>query len=167
MQILNNLLLPEKFCKHERHITVSGYIFNKSLTKVVLLHHKKLHKWMAAGGHIEVNELPHEAISREIKEEVGVEADFIDSMIAAKFDSVNEWKMPSPYFAMMQVIPETKTNPEHLHYDYSYILVARTKKLNPKPDESQKVQWFSLPEVLKLETFPIVPKICKAILSKK
>jgi 8-oxo-dGTP pyrophosphatase MutT (NUDIX family) len=38
-----------------------------------LINHKQLNKWLAIGGHIELNEDPDEALFREGKEECGLE----------------------------------------------------------------------------------------------
>lgn len=40
--------------------------------KVLLVHHKKLGLWLNPGGHIEPDELPHQAAEREFYEETGI-----------------------------------------------------------------------------------------------
>jgi len=40
--------------------------------KILLIKHKKLQSWLSPGGHIDENELPHQAAEREFFEESGV-----------------------------------------------------------------------------------------------
>lgn len=56
-------------------IVVTGFIFNEG--KLLLIHHKKLDLWLPVGGHIEQNEIPHEALAREIAEETGLAVEFV------------------------------------------------------------------------------------------
>ncbi len=57
-------------------LVVSAYIFDKD--KVLLIHHKKLDKWLPVGGHVEDNESSDDAILREIREEVGLEVELLN-----------------------------------------------------------------------------------------
>ena len=57
-------------------LVVAGYIFHKD--KVLLIHHQKLDLWLPVGGHIKKNETPDEALLREIKEEIGIDAEIIN-----------------------------------------------------------------------------------------
>lgn len=59
---------------HKKHFTATGYTINKNRTKMLLIHHKGLNKWLPPGGHIEDDEVPHEAAIREVYEETGVMA---------------------------------------------------------------------------------------------
>jgi len=61
---------------------VVGFAFSGDLTRVLLV--KKLHPewqkgyWNGVGGHIEVNETPHEAMVREFQEETGLATNVCD-----------------------------------------------------------------------------------------
>ena len=57
-------------------LVVAGYIFNED--KLLLIHHRKLNLWLPVGGHIKKNETPDEALLREIKEEVGIDAEILN-----------------------------------------------------------------------------------------
>ena len=46
-------------------LVVAAYIIHKD--KVLLIHHRQLDRWIPAGGHIDENETPDEALLREIK----------------------------------------------------------------------------------------------------
>ena len=53
------------------NIRVGAFIFDNSMSYVLL--HKKINNdfWMLPGGRVECNEVPSDAIKREIKEELG------------------------------------------------------------------------------------------------
>ena len=48
----------------DRHLTVTGFVVHEGL--VALHWHQKLAMWLPAGGHIEANEDPVQAVLREI-----------------------------------------------------------------------------------------------------
>ena len=53
---------------YNRSITATVYVVNGD---AVLLHkHKKYKTWFALGGHVEADELPHEAALREVQPEI-------------------------------------------------------------------------------------------------
>ena len=45
--------------------------------KVLLVHHRKLDKWLPLGGHIELDEDPEQAARREAKEESGFDVELL------------------------------------------------------------------------------------------
>ena len=45
--------------------------------KILLIHHRKLDKWLPLGGHIELDEEPEQAALREAKEESGLEVELL------------------------------------------------------------------------------------------
>ena len=45
--------------------------------KILLIHHRKLDKWLPLGGHIELDEDPEQAARREAKEESGLEVELL------------------------------------------------------------------------------------------
>jgi 8-oxo-dGTP pyrophosphatase MutT (NUDIX family) len=61
---------------HEKiDFTVAVFIVQGG--KVLLVHHRKLNKWLPIGGHIELHEDPEQAALREAKEESGFEVELI------------------------------------------------------------------------------------------
>lgn len=56
--------------------TVAGFLIHDN--KVLLVKHKKLGIWLAPGGHIEADELPHQAAEREMWEETGIQVRAVD-----------------------------------------------------------------------------------------
>lgn len=59
----------------EQHLTVSAFIFNRDLNRVLLCFHKKGQFWLQLGGHIEQQDTSiFEAAEREAAEESGLSA---------------------------------------------------------------------------------------------
>ena len=52
-------MLVEKTKNLRRDFTATGYVVNSEKTKILVIFHNKLQKWIPAGGHMEPNELPH------------------------------------------------------------------------------------------------------------
>jgi 8-oxo-dGTP pyrophosphatase MutT (NUDIX family) len=61
---------------HER-IDFTVCIFVVRDKKVLLIHHRKLDKWLPLGGHVELDEDPEQAALRETKEESGLEVELL------------------------------------------------------------------------------------------
>lgn len=119
MDLLNNTL------DHKRHFTVTGYVVNPDRTKLLMIHHKKLNKWLPPGGHLEENEIPHEGAIREVLEETGVVAtpvvlDDPELNLQGEVDV----QIPRPYALLYQKIPESSKDIEHIHLDMVYLLEA-------------------------------------------
>jgi 8-oxo-dGTP pyrophosphatase MutT (NUDIX family) len=57
--------LPAKRC-----LTACGFLIQQN--KILLVLHKKLKLWLAPGGHVDEDELPHLAAEREVLEETGI-----------------------------------------------------------------------------------------------
>jgi 8-oxo-dGTP pyrophosphatase MutT (NUDIX family) len=61
---------------HEKiDFTVAIFVVHER--KVLLIHHRKLDKWLPLGGHIELEEDPEQAACREAREESGLEVELV------------------------------------------------------------------------------------------
>lgn len=61
---------------HEKiDFTVAVFIVRDS--KILLIHHRKLDKWLPIGGHVELDEDPEIAALREAKEESGLDVELL------------------------------------------------------------------------------------------
>ena len=61
---------------HEKiDFTVAIFVVERS--RVLLIHHRKLDKWLPLGGHIELDEDPEVAALREAREESGLEVELV------------------------------------------------------------------------------------------
>ena len=61
---------------HEK-IDFTVAIFVVADDQVLLIHHRKLDKWLPLGGHIELDEDPEQAAVREAKEESGLDVELL------------------------------------------------------------------------------------------
>ena len=61
---------------HEKiDFTVAIFVVHQN--KILLIHHRKLDKWLPLGGHIELEEDPEQAALREAREESGLEVELV------------------------------------------------------------------------------------------
>lgn len=118
------------------HITGSAWILDPTKTKVLLMHHKKLDRWLQPGGHADGDEDVLNVAKRELLEETGIE-------------SVKHLKIASHDFFDLDihVIPERKGVPEHYHYDLRFAFVSLLPEELNKNDESNNLLWVELDKI--------------------
>lgn len=127
----------------KREFTATVYIFHQDL---VLLHkHPKHQKWLPAGGHVEANELPHEAAIREAMEETGLDIE-ITSQDNVSLDYPHAKSIPRPYLCLLENIPEHKGVAPHQHIDLIYL----SRAINFQKPPMKPFQWLSYPETLQI-----------------
>jgi len=133
------------------HITGSALVVSRDLGSVLLTLHRKLGAWPQLGGHSEGDPLTRQVAMREALEESGlVGREFLpyEHVLALgqghspQGDSV----VPLPFDLDCHVIPARKSEPEHIHYDVRYLIVADHHQPLVISDESQDLRWFSLAE---------------------
>jgi 8-oxo-dGTP pyrophosphatase MutT (NUDIX family) len=89
--------------------------------KILLHWHAKLGRWLPPGGHIEPNELPDEAASREVLEETGVQITLLG-------ESLNPIERPGQprQLARPLGIQLADIAPGHQHIDLVYLARGET-----------------------------------------
>lgn len=136
LQMLN-LLEQEKDCFFRRlqhaHFTGSAWIISPGGEKVLLLHHRKLDKWLQPGGHADGEENIAGVAEREAREETGL--------------SSIRLLRPGLFDLDVHSIPARKEEPEHLHYDIRYLFTALPDEPLQQNSESKGLAWLSLEEV--------------------
>lgn len=154
----------ETVYRGEKHFTASVWVVTKSKPKkVLLIHHKKLDRWLQLGGHIEQFENPVETAIRETQEESGVDISFLAQKIITA-DSETKF-LPTPDFLVEQFIPHYQETPEHFHLDMQYVVEVEEQELKKSDSESHGIGWFSIEEALKLPIHEDTKKILQKILS--
>ena len=121
----------------ETHYTASAFIIQNQ--RVLLLKQKKWPLyWVMPGGHVNDDELPHEAIIREVLEETGLKIELLE-----KKDDVE-----SPIATLLPLPHHLLLVPCRDKRDVSFIYTARViggkLELN---QESQDGHWFSRNEL--------------------
>lgn len=112
--------------------------------KFLLLFHPKLKKWLPPGGHLEENETPPEAAIREVREETGLEIEFLyqENLWTKEWNSQS---IARPFCCLLESIPPFGDHEAHEHIDLVY--VAR-----PVAGSLTEGKWLSLEEVEALKT---------------
>jgi 8-oxo-dGTP pyrophosphatase MutT (NUDIX family) len=119
----------------EGHLTGSAWVVNPSRTKALLMHHRKLDKWMQPGGHADGEVDLFEVALLEAREESGLEN--IHPVSREVFDvDIHE-------------IPRFKDVPPHYHYDVRFLFEADDSEHPQRNDESHEVAWIELTEISK------------------
>ena len=117
----------------EAHFTASAWIVETSTPSVLLLHHRKLDRWLQPGGHADGNMHLGIVACKEALEETGLVLG------------------PMPLDAIFDVdihrIPEHKGVPAHDHYDVRYLFLLSSKARLKANHESKELAWVLLSEV--------------------
>lgn len=119
------------------HITGSAFVLSPDRTKLLLIHHKFLQKWLQPGGHWDPGESdPLAAAQREAVEETGV-------TIAEYLPLVADQPL-IPFDIDSHPIPERpeRNMPAHTHHDFRYIFVAASEDLTKLEAEVYEAGWF-------------------------
>jgi len=127
-----------------RHFTATGYVVNAARTRSLLIRHRKLGLWLPPGGHLEANELPHEAALREVLEETGVHARLVppgEPVLSSTGPGVSE--LPRSWVMLDEHIPATPREPGHTHLDLCYLLEADDRVASlAQAAEVSAAQWW-------------------------
>ena len=97
-----------------RHFTATTFVVHED--KVLLHRHPKQGLWLPPGGHIERDELPHDAAVREVLEETGLIVQLHTKNAAVRTAELMECGVvPQPAHILVEDI-----NPFHQHIDFIY-----------------------------------------------
>lgn len=153
---------------HKKHFTVTGYTRNHAKSKMLLIYHNGLNKWLPPGGHVEPDESPDLAVLREVREETGLHktVKFIYTGINLQARDVTDVQIPAPMAMTYQIIPESRKDIEHIHLDMAYALEASEREPIHLDDVGiDMVKWVSIGDIVnsKIDTFDTVVGYAKHI----
>lgn len=149
-----------------QHLAAGCVVLNKEKTKVLMIYHKKLQKWLIPGGHVEGYETPHEAALRETKEETGIDARLVfpEQPLLASTDS-SEVSLPLPVAILREAIPANTKTEAHYHIDFIYLAEAQENTLDAALHEVDEVRWVAKEEVATLDTFESIKQLCRKLMT--
>jgi 8-oxo-dGTP pyrophosphatase MutT (NUDIX family) len=134
---------------HEKiDFTVAIFVVHDG--KILLIHHRKLDKWLPLGGHIELDEDPEQAALREAKEESGLDVELLGERPPTT--SPGTRALIAPRFLDIHRISDTH---EHIGLIYWAVLADghQRQPTNRKvaatlaKNEHHDIRWCSLPEL--------------------
>jgi 8-oxo-dGTP pyrophosphatase MutT (NUDIX family) len=132
---------PEAFRRdHFRpgHFTASAFVLDPTETRLLLVHHAKLHRWLQPGGHVEATDANVVAAARrEIEEEVDLRD--LRLLVDGVFD------------VDVHAIPPLKADPGHEHFDLRFLFRSTTVDAVAGSD-ARDARWFPFGEVSAAES---------------
>lgn len=112
------------------HFTASGFVLSPDGASLLLIHHRRLERWLQPGGHIDPQDAdPVTAAAREVVEETA--AQLVEPLPTELFD------------IDVHPIPEAKGEPEHAHFDLRFLFQAETEEF-VADDEVIAAAWVPL-----------------------
>jgi 8-oxo-dGTP pyrophosphatase MutT (NUDIX family) len=123
------------------HVTAAAVIVASDASSVLLVHHRRLDRWLQPGGHVEPEDATvAAAAAREAREETGLAA--MDAALGGQILDVD-----------VHDIPAFPGRPPHVHHDVRYLFTADpSAPLAFDEDEVRDARWFGWEKVRALET---------------
>ncbi len=118
---------------HEK-IDFTVAIFVVRERRILLVHHRRLGKWLPLGGHIELDEDPEQAALREAKEESGLDVELIGERPPTTEPGTRA--LIAPRFLDIHRINET-----HEHIGMIYWARVRSGNLSLAAEEHHDIRW--------------------------
>ncbi|EMA16066.1 NUDIX hydrolase [Haloarcula amylolytica] len=129
-----------------RHFVATVYVVSDGA--VALHEHSKLDMWLPAGGHIDRDELPHEAAVRETREELGLDVDLIAPQQDIESETVRSIPQPQ-HFLLEDINVTAEGEVGHQHIDFIFYGRADSRDITPGPGEqpADDWEWFSVDDL--------------------
>jgi 8-oxo-dGTP pyrophosphatase MutT (NUDIX family) len=146
--LIEDLDAPFSRAQPSAHFTGSAVVVAPDRSKVCLIHHGKLNRWLQPGGHSEETDggdLQATAL-REAREETGLEVALHPTA-------------PRPLDVDAHRIPERKDEPAHVHLDLRYLVVAENPEALAHSDESRGAKWMTWEEALAVADEPALKRL--------
>ncbi|HRG16727.1 MAG TPA: NUDIX hydrolase [Pseudomonadota bacterium] len=114
------------------HFTASSWLVSADGARALLMHHRKLDRWLQPGGHADGDtDLPRVAL-REAEEETGLR----DLTV-----------VDTPFDLDAHVIPVRGAEPEHWHYDVRFVVRAQGSERFDANAESHAMAWRPITDI--------------------
>jgi 8-oxo-dGTP pyrophosphatase MutT (NUDIX family) len=115
------------------HFTASGFVLSPDGDALLLVHHRRLQRWLQPGGHIDPADAePVAAAAREVQEETAV--------------TIAE-PLPKDLFDIdVHAIPAARGEPAHLHFDLRFLFHAESDAF-VADDEVLAAAWVPITKI--------------------
>ena len=132
------------------HITASAVVLSPDRTRLALVYHRRLNRWLQPGGHVEPDDSDVlETARREVLEETGIVVDESDDVNLVGLD-VHE-------------IPAAGAEPFHLHHDLTFAFTAREED-GTEPCGSERAIWCAIDRLDGYDVDePLRASLCRAL----
>lgn len=133
----------------EMHLVSYFAVISPSEGKILLVDHRKAQLWLPPGGHVELNEHPKDTVIREVKEELGIEADFL---------------IPSPLFITISKTAGATIGIGHTDVSLWYILQSSSlQSFDYDKREFKQIHWFQIDEIPYEKSDPHMDRFIKKL----
>jgi 8-oxo-dGTP pyrophosphatase MutT (NUDIX family) len=128
---------------HEKiDFTVAIFVVHQG--RILLIHHRKLNKWLPLGGHVELDENPEMAALREAREESGLEVELLGERPPTTEPGTRA--LIAPRFLDIHRITET-----HEHIGMIYWARPKSDALVLAEAEHHKICWCTTADLDSLQ----------------
>ena len=128
---------PDPFTRAVRdHVTGSAVVARPDGRTFLLVHHRRLDRWLQPGGHVEEgDDSVFETARREAAEETGARS--LEAPFGPRILDVD-----------VHPIPASADRPEHVHFDLRHLLTTSQETFEVQAAEVRRAAWFDLEEAL-------------------
>ena len=142
--------------------TATGIVFNAA-HDILLVHHKRLDRWLPPGGQIHPGERADQAVLREIFEETGVRAALIPNKRSVPTGDTFVLELNLPFAVLAYDMQGTG---QHNCVDSIFLCRATddAATLVPQEAEVQAAGWFTFAQLGQLNTFDnVIQTVAQAL----
>ena len=135
----------ERTCR-PGHVTGSAWVLSRDRERCLLVHHRKLDRWLQPGGHSDGQPHVEQVALREAQEESGLSRlELVCEGAALVPLDVDVHQIPARLDATGNVLEDA-----HEHHDIRFLLIADDGQELVLSDESHDLRWFSHDELLNI-----------------
>jgi len=120
-----------------QHLGVLAYVISTDYSSIFLLNHKKAMMWLPPGGHVDDGLSLNDAVKLEIREELGISAEFYSD---------------KPFFHTRTVTQGI--NSGHIDVTFWFILLGNSdRNYHVQEKEASEAKWFNIKDILTDDLF--------------